>query len=141
MNQRLDESLAQRRFSMLLLAFFAGVALSLAAIGTYGVMAHLVNQGTREIGIRIALGATHWNIVRLIVWKGLVLALCGVAIGTTGAFGVSRLLRSLLFGVTPSDPFTFLVISVLLTLIALLASYIPAHRAARIDPIASLRDE
>ncbi len=141
MNHRLDESLAQRRFSMLLLAFFAGVALALAAIGTYGVMAYLVNQGTREIGIRIALGATHRAIVRLIVWKGLTLALCGVGIGTIGALAISRLMRSLLFGVTPSDPFTFVMIPVLLTLITLLASYIPAHRAAQIDPIVSLRDE
>jgi len=141
MNQRLDESLAQRRFAMLLLALFAFVALALAAIGTYGVMAYLVNQGTREIGIRIALGATQRAIVRLIVLKGLVLALCGVAIGVAGAFAGSRLMRSLLFGVTPSDPFTFVVISLLLTLITLLASYIPAHRAAQIDPIVSLRDE
>jgi predicted permease len=141
MKQRLDESLARRRFSMLLLTLFACVALALAAIGTYGVMAYLVTQGTREIGIRIALGATHRAIVRLIVWKGLALALCGVAIGLAGAFALSRLMRSLLFGVTPSDPFTFVVISLLLTLIALLASYIPAHRAARIDPIVSLRDE
>ena len=141
MNQRLDESLAQRRFAMLLLTLFAGVALALAAIGTYGVMAYLVNQGTREIGIRIALGATQRAIVRLIVWKGLSLALTGVAIGLAGAFAVSRLMRSLLFGVTPSDPFTFVMISFLLTLIALLASYIPAHRAAQIDPIVCLRDE
>src|SRR5438876_184270 len=141
MKQRLDESLAQRRFAMLLLALFASVALALAAIGTYGVMAYLVNQGTREIGIRIALGATQRAIVRLIVLKGLALALCGVAIGTIGAFAISRLMRSLLFGVTPSDPFTFIMIAVLLTLITLLASYIPAHRAARIDPIVSLRDE
>jgi predicted permease len=141
MNQRLDESLAQRRFAMLLLTLFACVALVLAAIGTYGVMAYLVNQGTREIGIRIALGATHRAIVRLIVWKGLALALSGVAIGLAGSFAVSRLMRSLLFGVTPSDPFTFVMISLLLTLIALLASYIPAHRAAQIDPIVCLRDE
>ena len=141
MNQRLDESLAQRRFAMLLLALFAFVALALAAIGTYGVMAYLVNQGTREIGIRIALGATQRAIVRLIVLKGLVLALCGVAIGVAGAFAGSRLMRSLLFGVTPSDPLTFVVISLLLTVITLLASYIPAHRAAQIDPIVSLRDE
>ncbi len=141
MKQRLDESLAQRRFAMLLLALFASVALALAAIGTYGVMAYLVNQGTREIGIRIALGATQRAIVRLIVLKGLALALCGVAIGTIGAFAISRLMRSLLFGVTPSDPFTFIMIALLLTLITLLASYIPAHRAARIDPIVSLRDE
>ena len=141
MNQRLDESLAQRRFAMLLLALFAFVALALAAIGTYGVMTYLVNQGTREIGIRIALGATQRAIVRLIVLKGLVLALCGVAIGVAGAFAGSRLMRSLLFGVTPSDPLTFVVISLLLTVITLLASYIPAHRAAQIDPIVSLRDE
>jgi predicted permease len=141
MNQRLDESLAPRRFAMWLLALFAFVALTLAVIGTYGVMAYLVNQGTREIGIRIALGATQQDIVRLIVMKGLVLALCGVAFGVGGAFAGSRLMRSLLFGVTPSDPLTFVVISLLLTLITLLASYIPAHRAARIDPIVSLRDE
>jgi predicted permease len=141
MNQRLDESLAQRRFAMLLLTLFASVALALAVIGTYGVMSYLVNQGTREIGIRIAMGATHRAIERLIVWKGLALALCGVAIGTTGAFAVSRLMRSLLFGVTPFDPFTFVAISLLLTLVALLASYIPARRVAQIDPIVALRDE
>ena len=141
MNQRLDESLAQRRFAMLLLTLFAGVALALAVIGTYGVMSYLVNQGTREIGIRIAMGATHRAIERLIVWKGLALALCGVAIGTTGAFAVSRLMRSLLFGVTPFDPFTFVAISLLLTLVTLLASYIPARRVAQIDPIVALRDE
>ena len=141
MNQRLDESLAQRRFAMLLLTLFASVALALAVIGTYGVMSYLVNQGTREIGIRIAMGATHRAIERLIVWKGLALALCGVAIGTTGAFAVSRLMRSLLFGVTPFDPFTFVAISLLLTLVTLLASYIPARRVAQIDPIVALRDE
>jgi ABC-type antimicrobial peptide transport system permease subunit len=141
MNQRIDESLAPRRFAMGLLALFALVALALAMIGTYGVMAYLVNQGTREIGIRIALGATRRGIVRLIVTKGLILALSGAAIGVGGAFAVSRLMRSLLFGVTPSDPLTFIVISVLLILITLLASYIPAYRAARIDPIVSLRDE
>jgi predicted permease len=141
MNQRLDASLAHRRFAMLLLTLFACVALALAVIGTYGVMSYLVNQGTREIGIRIAMGATHRAIERLIVWKGLALALCGVAIGTTGAFAVSRFMRSLLFGVTPLDPFTFVVISLLLTLVTLLASYIPARRVAQIDPIVALRDE
>jgi len=141
MNQRLDESLAQRRFAMWLLALFAVVALILAVIGTYGVMVYLVNQGTREIGIRIALGATQQVIVRLIVMKGLVLALCGVAIGVGAALAGSRLMQSLLFGVTASDPLTFVMIPLLLTLITLLASYVPARRAARIDPIASLRDE
>jgi predicted permease len=141
MERRIDESLARRRFSMLLLALFACVALALATIGTYGVMAYLVNQGTREIGIRIALGATHRAIVRLVVWKGVVLALCGVATGSAGAFALSRLMQSLLFDVSPSDPFTFVVISLLLTFITFLASYIPAHRAAQIDPIEALRDE
>jgi predicted permease len=141
MNQRLDESLAQRRFAMALLAVFAFVALTLAMIGTYGVMAYLVNQGTREIGIRIALGASQQDIVRLIVMKGLVLALCGATIGVGGAFAGSRLMRNLLFGVTPSDPLTFVTISLLLTFITLLASYVPAYRAARIDPMVSLRDQ
>jgi len=141
MEQRIDESLATRRFSMLLLVLFACVALALATIGTYGVMAYLVNQGTREIGIRIALGATHRAIVRFVVWKGVALSLYGVAIGSAGAFAVSRLMRSLLFDVSPSDPLTFVVIALLLTFIAFLASYIPAHRAAQIDPIEALRDE
>jgi predicted permease len=141
MEQRVEESLARRRFSMLLLTLFACVALVLATIGTYGVMAYLVSQGTREIGIRIALGATQRGIVRLVVWKGMALALCGVGIGLAGAFALSRLMQSLLFGVRPYDPLTFVVISLGLTLITLLASYIPAHRAARIDPLISLRYE
>ncbi len=141
MEQRMEESLARRRFSMLLLTLFACVALALATIGTYGVMAYLVNQGTREIGIRIALGATQMGIVRLVVWKGMALALSGVAVGLAGAFALSRLMRSLLFGVSPADPLTFVAISLLLALVTLLASYIQAHRAARIDPIVSLRYE
>jgi predicted permease len=141
MEQRVEESLARRRFSMLLLVLFACVALILATIGTYGVMAYLVNQGTREIGIRIALGATQMGIVRLVVWKGMVLALCGVAAGLAGAFVLSRLMQSLLFGVRPDDPLTFVVISLMLMIITFLASYIPAHRAAQIDPIVSLRYE
>jgi len=141
MEQRMEESLARRRFSMLLLTLFACVALALATIGTYGVMAYLVNQGTREIGIRIALGASQMGIVRLVIWKGMVLALSGVAAGLAGAFALSRLMRSLLFGVSPADPLTFAAISLLLALVTLLASYIQAHRAARIDPIVSLRYE
>ena len=139
MRQRVDESLARRRFSMLLLGVFASVALALATIGIYGVMAYLVNQGAREIGIRMALGATQRDILSLVVRQGMTLALSGVAIGLTGAFLLTRLIRSLLFGVEPTDPVTFVGISVLLALIALLASYIPAQRAARIDPMMSLR--
>jgi predicted permease len=139
MGQRVDESLARRRFSMLLLGVFASVALLLATIGIYGVMAYLVNQGTREIGIRMALGATQRNILSLVVRQGMTLALSGVGIGLTGAFLLTRLIRSLLFGVRATDPLTFVGISLLLALIALLASYIPAQRAARIDPMVSLR--
>ncbi len=141
MEQRVEESLARRRFSMLLLTLFACIALALATIGTYGVMAYLVNQGTREIGIRIALGATQMGIVRLVVWKGMALALSGVVVGLAGAFAISRLMRTLLFGVGPADPLTFIAISLLLFLLTLLASYIQAHRAAHIDPVVSLRYE
>jgi len=139
MRQRVDESLARRRFSMLLLGVFAGVALVLATIGIYGVMAYLVSQGTREIGIRMALGATQRDVLGLIVRQGMTLAISGLAIGLAGAFLLTRLIRSLLFGVEATDPLTFVGISVLLAFMALLASYIPAQRAARIDPMVSLR--
>ena len=141
MDDRVQESLARRRFSMVMLGLFAALALALATIGIYGVMAYIVNQGTREIGIRMALGATQRNILGLIVRQGMVLALTGVAIGLAGAFALTRLMRSLLFGVRSRDPLTFVAIAALLALIALLASYIPARRAARIDPMVSLRCE
>src|SRR5262249_12079696 len=141
MQQRVDESLARRRFSMLLLAVFAAVALALATIGIYGVMAYLVNQGTREIGIRVALGATRRNIVSLVVRQGMALALCGVATGLAGAFLLTRLIRSLLFGVETADAVTFVGIALLLGLVALLASYIPARRASRVHPLVALRYE
>lgn len=139
MEQRVNESLARRRFSMLLLGAFASVALALATIGIYGVMVYLVNQGTRELGIRIALGASQRNILSLVVRQGMALALSGVTIGLTAAFLLTRLIRSLLFGVEATDPITFAGISLLLLLIGLVASYIPAQRAARIDPLISLR--
>jgi ABC-type antimicrobial peptide transport system permease subunit len=124
---------------MMLLGVFASVALVLATIGIYGVMAYLVNQGTRELGIRIALGASPGNILRLVVRQGMVLAFSGVAIGLVAAFLLVRLMRSMLFGVEVTDPITFTGISLLLAIIALLACYIPAQRAARIDPMISLR--
>jgi predicted permease len=139
MEQRVNESLARRRFSMLLLGVFASVALVLATIGIYGVMAYLVNQGTRELGIRIALGASQRNILSLVVRQGMALAFSGVTIGLAAAFLFTRLMRSLLFGVEATDPVTFAGIALLLAMIALLASYIPAQRAARIDPLTSLR--
>jgi ABC-type antimicrobial peptide transport system permease subunit len=139
MEQRVAESLARRRFSMLLLGVFAGVALILATIGIYGVMAYLVSQGTREIGIRMALGASQGKILSLVVRQGMALAFTGVTIGLAAAFLLTRLIRSLLFGVESTDPVTFVEISLLLAFIALLASYVPALRASRIDPMVCLR--
>src|SRR6185436_13803373 len=128
MVQRVDESLARRRFSMLLLTLFAALALGLATIGIYGVIAYLVAQGTRELGIRMALGATPDAVLLMIVRHGL-------------AFALTRFMRSQLFGVAAADPATFVTVSLLLTGVALAASYIPARRAAAIDPIVSLRSE
>jgi predicted permease len=139
MQQRLDLSLARRRFAMLLLAAFAVTSLTLATIGIYGVLAYLVSQGTREIGIRMALGATRTAILRLVVSRGVVLAVVGVAIGVAGAFVLTRLMRSLLFGVTASDPVTFAAIPLLLIAVSLLATSIPARRASEIDPAECLR--
>ncbi len=139
MEQRVNESLARRRFSMMLLGVFASVALALATIGIYGVMAYLVNQGTRELGIRIALGASPRNILSLVVRQGMVLAFFGVAIGLAAAFLLVCLIRTLLFGVEATDPITFAGISFLLAMITLLARQQSVLRAARIDPMISLR--
>ncbi len=141
MEQRVEESLARRRFAMLLLSVFAVLALGLATIGIYGVIAHLVSQGTRELGIRMALGATPGAILMLIVRHGLSVTLAGVALGLVGAFVLTRFMQSLLFGVSPADPLTFAGIALVLTAVALAASYLPARRAAKIDPVISLRSE
>jgi predicted permease len=141
MSHRVDESLARRRFAMLLLTLFAGLALGLAAVGVYGVMAYLVSQGSRELGIRMALGATPRRILMMVVRQGLVVAAVGVGIGLIGAFGLTRLMRRLLFGTEATDPLTFTAIALLLAAIALVASLVPALRAARIDPMISLRSE
>src|SRR6476646_1537495 len=139
MDQRVADSLARRRFTAILLALFGGFAITLATIGIYGVMAYLVNQGTREIGIRMALGANQPTVLKLVVKQGMLLALTGVAIGLVAAFAFSRLVSGLLYGVKSTDPLTFILVTVLLTIVALVASYIPARRATRIDPIVSLR--
>jgi predicted permease len=141
MEQRVDDSLASRRFSTLLLTIFAALAMGLATIGIYGVMTYLVGQGVRELGIRLALGATPRAVLLLIVEQGLRVALTGVGIGLAGALVLTRFMRGLLFGVAPIDPLTFTAIAALLTLTALLASWVPARRAARIDPVVSLRNE
>jgi predicted permease len=141
MDDRVGESLARRRFAMQLLSLFAVIALGLAAIGIYGVTAYLVSQGTRELGIRLALGATPRTILWMISRQTAVIAGAGVAIGVIGALLLTRFMHSLLFEIEPADPLTFMSIAVALGGIAMLAGYVPARRAARIDPVVSVRAE
>ena len=141
MAQRVDESLARRRFAMLLLTLFAVIALCLATLGIYGVIAYLVAQGTRELGIRMALGCTPRGVLALVVRHGMGMAIVGVGIGLAGALALTRLMSSLLFGVTASDPLTYGAVSMLLATVAVLACYVPGRHAARIDPMISLRSE
>jgi predicted permease len=141
MEERVSTSLATRRFAMLLLGLFAVVAMVLAALGVYSVLAYLVNQSTRELGIRLALGATPRAVLMLIVKQGLSVTLAGVVIGLTSAFVLTRFMESLLFGVSAVDPLTFTVVPLVLASAALLASYAPARRAARVEPVVSLRAE
>jgi len=141
MNQLLSAAVAARRFNMELIAVFAATALLLAAAGLYAVIAYLVSQRTREIGIRLALGATPRHILRLMMGQGMRLTLIGVAIGFVGAIAVTRLMRSLLFGVAPTDLMTFIVSAIVLIVVALLACFIPARRATKVDPLVALRYE
>jgi len=141
MEQFLAESIAQRRFNVLLLSVFAALALILAAVGIYGVMSYSVTQRTHEIGIRMALGAQGRDVLRLVVGQGLVLCLIGVGVGLLAAFVLTRFLASLLYGVSAIDFATYTAVSLLITVVAFLASYIPARRAARIDPMIALRYE
>jgi putative ABC transport system permease protein len=120
---------------------FAAIAVVLAAVGVYGVISYSVSQRTQEIGVRVALGAQRGDVLRLIVGHGAVLGAVGIVIGLGGALGVTRFLRTILFGVSPFDPASFVGVSLMLTTIALLASYIPARRAARVDPVEALRYE
>jgi len=139
MDTRVDESLASRRFVTWLLATFAGLALALASIGVYGVLSYVVSQGTRDIGVRIALGATTHRILGMVMAQGILIIGWGLAAGIAGAFALGRLMRMLLFGVGPGDPLTFAAVSTVLVLTALLGTYLPARRAARLDPITALR--
>jgi predicted permease len=141
MEQRLYDSLARRRFSMLALGVFATCALILAAIGIYGLMTYWVTQRTHEIGIRVALGAGERNILQLVIRQALLLVFAGIVIGLGGAFALTRVMESLLFGVSATDRLTFVLISLLLGGIALLASYLPARQAAKVDPMIALRYE
>lgn len=133
------QSLARQRFSATLLSLFALLALALAAIGVYGVMAYLVSQGTREIGIRLALGASPRGIFRMVLGEGLRLTVADLGAGLAGALLLARVIRSLLFDVSGSDPLTLAGVTLLLGLVALAASAVPARRAARVDPMMSLR--
>ncbi len=141
MEEYISTSVAAPRFSTTLLSIFAGVALILTIVGLYGVMSYSVAQRTNEIGIRMALGAQSRDVLLMIVKQGLVLILLGLAIGLSGAFWATRVMASLLFGVTAKDPFTFAAVAVLLAIVALLACYIPALRATRLDPMDALRCE
>jgi putative ABC transport system permease protein len=141
MEEVIADSVAQQRFSMLLLGIFAGLALVLAAVGIYGVMSYSVAQRTREIGIRMALGAQRSDVLKMTIGSGLRLVLVGAAIGLVAALVLTRVMSSLLFGVSPTDPLTFISISIVLIGVAVLASYVPALRATRVDPIFALRYE
>ncbi|MBV8136167.1 MAG: FtsX-like permease family protein, partial [Deltaproteobacteria bacterium] len=137
----ISDSLAARRFSMILLGIFAALALVLACVGIFGVISYLVGQHTHEIGIRIALGGQRRDVLRLILGRGVQMALIGVTVGIAGSLVLTRLMAKLLFGVSAYDPLTFLAVATLLILVALAACYIPARRAMRVDPIVALRHE
>ncbi|SPE36297.1 conserved membrane hypothetical protein [Candidatus Sulfopaludibacter sp. SbA3] len=138
---RLAENVSTARFRTLLLGIFAGLAVLLAMAGVYGVMAYMVGQRSNEIGLRMALGASQVNVLTLVLWQGLVYVAIGLALGLVGAFAATRLLTSMLFEVKPTDPATYAAVAVILAAVALAASYIPARRAARVDPLIALRQE
>jgi putative ABC transport system permease protein len=141
MEARLATSMSSRRFNLLLLSVFAVLALTLAAVGVFSVIAHAVTQRTHEIGIRMALGASTGDILRLFVGQGMTFVAIGIALGLAGAWALTRVMTNLLFGVKATDPLTFAGVALLLSIVALLACYLPARRAAKVDPMTSLRFE
>jgi putative ABC transport system permease protein len=141
MEQLIHRSTRPQQFNAFLISVFAGLALMLAAVGVYGVLSYTARQRTHEIGIRMALGAERADIVRLLVTEGMVLAVVGVSIGLAGALALTRFLTSMLYSVKPTDPVTFIAVPFILTLVALIASYIPARRATKVDPMVALRYE
>jgi putative ABC transport system permease protein len=141
LRQIVGDSIAQRRFSMLLMGMFGALALALAAVGIYGVMSYSVAQRTHEIGVRIALGAQTADVLKMVIARGMKLILIGLTIGLAVAFVLTRLLETLLFGITATDGATYAEISALLAAVALVACYLPARRATRVDPMIALRQE
>jgi ABC-type antimicrobial peptide transport system permease subunit len=141
MDQRVDASLANRRFATYLLAVFSAIAVLLAAVGLYGVMAQSVLQRSREIGVRMALGAQSRDVLSMVLRQGAILTAGGLIAGTLAALGLAWLMKSLLFGVSPADPLTFAAVAALLLIVAMTATYLPARRATRVDPVTALRYE
>jgi putative ABC transport system permease protein len=141
MDDSVSASLSPERFTMLLLGSFAGLALLLAVVGIYSVMSYSVSRRTNEIGIRVALGASRGDVLLLVVRQAMLLALIGSAIGIAGALALSRLMANQLYGVRPTDPVTFITVAALLMFVSLAASYFPARRAMRVEPMAALRYE
>jgi len=140
MSEVKSRAIATERFQMTLLTAFAGIGLLLAAAGIYGLLAYAVAQRTRELGIRMALGATRSRILRSVVWSGASLAGLGVAIGTAGALALTRTLQSFVWGVSTLDPLTFVLVAIVLIAVSTAASVIPALRAVRLDPVSALRE-
>lgn len=141
MGQLIELSLASQRFATMLLGIFAGIALILGSVGIYGVMAYLVTERTHEMGIRMALGATGNDVMSLVLKYGLRLAIAGLGLGLVASIALTRLLATLLFGVSPTDPATLTVVGLVLVGVAMLACYVPARRATRVDPMVALRYE